>query len=375
MSASDLLFAATLGSLGLLLVPLYYAGVAALAGLLTAPRPRPEGELEHGLSALICFVDEGEALAGTVQAFLEARGDHPREVWLSGDAPSPETEALARELAREDPRVHLTVSSRRIGKSACQARVIRRVGYPVTLFLDARTRVAPETPVLLALPLSDPEVAFTTGRLLYESDQGVEEKYWTLEHWIRRHEDANGGPLGASGGLFACRTRDYVPCPAEAMLDLVQPCLLERLTGGVGRYVEEAVGSEPSRCDVASWRRARIRIQARALGSTPMLRGWLAGAGSGVAGRYLAHKLLRWYAGPSLLLTLGLLTLAPPPLPSLALAGCLLLLASLLGATLPPGRERLPALAVPGYAVLVQAVGWFRAGTGNIPRNWSPWSG
>jgi cellulose synthase/poly-beta-1,6-N-acetylglucosamine synthase-like glycosyltransferase len=365
-------FALALGALALLLVPIYYTLVAALVGALLPARPPPAGDLHEGVTAIICFVDEGNRLQETVHAFLGATGSFPREVLLSGDSPDSKTLELAKSLAYQDSRVRVLSSLRPRGKSSCQARALRQANFPFLLFLDARTRVSPEAPRQLALPLQDPGVAFTTGRLLYEGSQGPEESYWKLEHWIRRYQDHQGGPLGASGGLFACRRREFIACPPDAMLDLVLPCLLERTTGGRGRYVESALGLEPCRTDLAGWRRARIRIQARALGSSTMLRGWLAGCGWNQAGRFLAHKLLRWYATPSLLLLLLASSQGPSALALWSRGATLLLLPSLALATCLPDLKRLPALALPGYAIFVQAVGLGRALTGNIPRNWAP---
>lgn len=372
MSLEPLFVALSLAPVATLLIPAYYALIAGVAGAATAPRPIPRGRLTEGLSAIVCFVSEGTRLEVTVRAYLAAAGDFPRELLLVGDAPSPETLELAARLATEDPRVRLVGSGRRRGKAVCQAEGVAAARYPRLLFLDARTRIERHAPERLALPLDEAGVCYTTGRLLYEGDEGAEQGYWHLEHWIRRHEDANGGPLGASGGLLACRRADYVACPAEAMLDLVIPCVMERLTGGRGRYVESAVAYEPAREGLAAWRRARVRIQARATGSTGMLRGWLAGAGWGRAGTYLAHKLLRWTMAPSLVLVLGLWHLGPPPAARLAGWGAALLFLSLLVATCSPGGGRLSVLAAPGYAFSTQLRGWLRALRGDIPRYWAP---
>ncbi len=361
-------------ALVLVLLPLAYPGLVRLLGWIS-PRPRPgPGAPPSGISAVVCHVGETEALRNAGRAFLDSQAEEvPLELVLVADGATPDSLGVARELAG-DPRVRLLGGPGRLGKAERQLQGVRAAAHPIVLLLDANTCVRPGTPLRLATPLGDPGVAYTTGRLRYlGSGQGAEDTYWELEHRIRMWEDRWRGVLGASGGLLACRKRDYAPSPPEAMLDLVIPCLLERLTGGRGLYVPEAEAIEPGRPNVAAWARARTRIQSRALSSSGLLRGWLAGAGADRAFQYLGHKFLRWHLATSMgVLAIALVVASPGfGLFLLGISG-LALAASAAAALAAGGRPSLPVPALPGYAFLAQASGLVRALRGRAPRAWTP---
>lgn len=363
-------FGLLLAALAALLAPVYYALVAGLAGYLTPAATIAEADPEDGLTAVICFTTEAERLPETVRAFQEAEGDFPRQVVLVGDDPDDETAQVARELAALHPDVELTILDPGRGKAPAQAEGVRRARYPTVLLLDAGTIVAPEAPRRLCGALAEPGICYAAGRIVYQGEGGAEGRYWQLEHWIKRYEDHVEGPLGGAGGLMALRRDDYQEVPAWSMLDLVLPCLLERLTGERGRYVEAAVGHEPARPTAADWLRARLRIQARCVASATLLRGWLSGVPWGRSFRFLVHKLLRWYAGVSLLLLILLLVLGNPHLRTLGhgLAGLLLL--SALVAARRMQRPGVGLLATPGYVTGAQVAGWWRAIRGRAPARW-----
>ncbi len=360
-----------LAALTLLLIPVYYALASALAGWLT-PIQEPDRTTEpSGVTALIPFVHEANLLENTVRAFLDSEGSFAKQVWLLGDNPSEEAEEVAHSLA-QDPRVQLKVWRRAWGKASVQAWGAKAALHPILLCLDAGTRVAPDAALRLTAPLQDPAVAYTTGKLVYEQEASLETSYWSLEQYIKRYQSQAGGLFGAAGGLFACRKSQYIACPTWCMLDLVLPCLLERIHGGVGRYVETAVGKEPGRTDSPAWLRARIRIQARSIASLVLLRGWLSGVSFSRALGFLCYKFLRWHGALSLVLVLLLLASGPTPLRFLAhgLTGFLVfsaLLAAHYGTQGPLGL-----LATPGYAVGVQLAGWSKALSGRSPSSWKP---
>lgn len=367
--------ALTLAFVALALAPVAFALVGAALAPLRPPAPR--GPAPEGLSAVVCFHDEAEDLAETVDAFLTAGTPFPVEVLLCGDGASPAAQRVATRLAAR-PEVRRLPSARRAGKAQAQARGVAAARYPVVLLLDADTRVDPGTPEALACAVASPGVAFAAGRLRYQGhDQGAEDRYWDLEHLLRLRASAGRGLLGAPGGLLCCRRDAYVPCPPEAMLDLVVPLLLERTQaeGGVvprGIYCPEAGGWEPARPSWGRWRQARVRIQARALASTGLLRGWLVGAGPARSLQFLGHKLLRWWAGPSALMACALgSTLSGWP-GTLARAAGLALVLSCGALVLSWRRVRLPWAAAPGYVLYVQVAGLALALAGRAPRTWSP---
>lgn len=363
-------FGLLLALLALLLAPVYYALVAGAVGAFTPPASTPEEDPECGVSAVLCFTSEGSRLPRTVQAFLEAEGDFPRQVVLVGDAPDDEAAQVARELAALHEEVDLLLLDPGKGKAPAQAEGVRHARYPLLLLLDAGTLVDPAAPLRLFGALAEPGICYAAGRIVYEGEDGAEGGYWQLEHWIRRYEDRVEGPLGGAGGLMALRRADYLEVPAWCILDLVLPCLLERLTGQRGRYVEAAVGLEAARTTAAAWLRARLRIQARCVASATLLRGWLSGVPWGRSFRFLVHKLLRWYAGVSLMLLVLLLVLGPASMQRLGHGLVGLLLLSALVAARRMDRPGVGLLATPGYVVGAQVVGWWRAIRGRAPARW-----
>jgi hypothetical protein len=363
-------FGILLALLAVLLAPIYYALVAGVAGALMRPARVEESDPEEGMTAVVCFTQEGERLPRVVRAFLEAEGEFPRQVVLVGDAPDDEAGQVARELAALHDEVELLLLEDGRGKAPAQALGVARARYPILLLLDAGTILDPSALRRLYGALAAPGICYAAGRILYEADDGAEGHYWHLEHWIKRYEDAVEGPLGGAGGLMALRRDDYVEVPAWSMLDLVLPCLLERLTGGRGRYVEGALGREAARASAAAWLRARLRIQSRCVASATLLRGWLSGVPWGRSFRFLVHKLLRWYAGVSLVLLALLLVTGNADLRALGhvLVGSLLL--SCLVAAHRRNEPGVGLLATPGYVVSAQLIGWWRGIRGRAPSRW-----
>jgi poly-beta-1,6-N-acetyl-D-glucosamine synthase len=94
----------------------------------------------------------------------------------------------------------------------------------VVVFTDARQAIAPEALKSLVANFADPTVGCVSGELMLRENQGAGSAqgvglYWRIEKNIRHWEGLSGSTVGATGALYAVRTKLLRPLPGDLILD------------------------------------------------------------------------------------------------------------------------------------------------------------
>ncbi len=203
-----------------------YVGYPLLIGALARLRPRvgcqePNvGEDWPEVSVIVPAHNEARHVQRKIESLRAAH--YPQEklrILFVSDGSTDGTVELLQ--ARGD--VELIVSEVRRGKPSAINQAMARVQTPIVVFTDARQTIAPDAIAQLVACLRDPTVGVASGELVIRDARSGEARsaglYWAYERWIRKAESAVHSTAGATGALYAMRTRDFVALPADTVLD------------------------------------------------------------------------------------------------------------------------------------------------------------
>jgi hypothetical protein len=286
----------------------YPASLALLRRLRPAPRPA-SGAAPRSFSLLVCAHNEERVIADKI-ANLEALLAHApgdAEVLVYVDGSSDATAAVLE--ARADPRFTLVVSPRRTGKTAGLNRLAALARGDILVLSDANVTVAPDALERLCAHFADPEVGLVVGHLRYvNAKESVTAhngtRYWRLEETLRQLESDTGSAIGADGSLYALRRTLWPTVPDDLIDDFYVPMTirfagLRVCRGGDVHAFEHSAG-----CGRDEFRR-KVRIACQAFNVHRALWPQIRALGLLDRYKYLSHKLLKWLAGPHLLLATG----------------------------------------------------------------------
>lgn len=147
--------------------------------------------------------------------------DYPQdkiEILVYSDGSTDATEQLVAELAQADPRVKLLTSRKRLGKPSALNALHEVVTGEVLLMTDVRQAIVPGALRHLLDALGDPTTGCVSGNLVLTGATGAS-AYWRYEKFIRSAEARLGSMVGVSGSLYALRSKDFQPLPADLLLD------------------------------------------------------------------------------------------------------------------------------------------------------------
>lgn len=335
--------------------PLLLLAVRALCGTRIVGRhdERPT------ITLIVSAYNEAAVIAAKLanSVALDYPADRLRIVVVS-DASTDQTDAIVR--AAGDSRISLLRMPTRGGKTSGLNAAVAASQSEIIVFSDANAMYDREALTALVRNFGDPRVGAVIGESGYtHSDAGAdahESLYWRYEGLIKRLESALGSVVGGDGAIYAIRRRLYVPMPAAALSDFVNP--LQIVRAGYRCVYEPAARSvESGAGDFGREFRRKVRIVNRGWRALRLVGGLLNPVRFGFFSlELLSHKVLRWLV-PLFLLALlaaNLLLLGRGAFYAVALAAQLLLyILALLGYALQ-GRRQLPRiLALPFYFVMV----------------------
>jgi cellulose synthase/poly-beta-1,6-N-acetylglucosamine synthase-like glycosyltransferase len=212
--------------LGLAATHLIYTFVAypLIVSLLTVRRLRP-GRKAGGsrtpqlVSIVIAAREPGKAIAEKVGQLLRTV-TLECEVIVALDGP--DAEAVAALAGLSDDRVKLRVLERSQGKAVALNGGAALARGEVLVFTDVRQRVAPGAVECLVAELAAPDVGIVSGSLVIPSTDGHDglyQRYWRFERWLRMREAAWDSAVGVSGALYALNRELWSPLPPGLLLD------------------------------------------------------------------------------------------------------------------------------------------------------------
>lgn len=316
-------------------------------------------------------------LARALDALLVARYPGPRQIVVTSDGSTDETEAIvARYRARG---VELLTLPVRVGKSEAENRTLDAIRGEIVINTDASVWIHPEALTALVQAFDDPVVGVassvdvsvdtTTGRAVGEGT------YVGYEMWLRGLETRAGGIVGASGSLYAIRASLHRRVVPPHLSRDFSSALHARAAGYRSVSVPTAICFVPKGRPRADEYRRKVRTMARGLATLAADRRLLDPRRyGGFAWRLFSHKLLRWLT-PVLIAATALALLLPGSAPR----GVRLLVAA--GSALAtlgwwwPGAHLPRLLALPGYAAAAVVAGvhaWWVALAGGAAAVWEP---
>jgi len=184
-------------------------------------RHHPEIDTEWQPVVTVCIaVYNGEAYLEDKLASVLAM-DYPAdklEVIVCSDCSSDSTDDIARAHAAKDPRIQFMRNEQRVGKPTALNRMRDAAKGEVLLMTDVRQRLSENAARDLVARLAPADVGCVSGALQLEGDTGAG-LYWRYELAIRRNEARFRGLVGVTGALYAVRTADVAPLPADTVLD------------------------------------------------------------------------------------------------------------------------------------------------------------
>jgi cellulose synthase/poly-beta-1,6-N-acetylglucosamine synthase-like glycosyltransferase len=221
----------------------YPLALAALARLRPL-RTREDPAWRPTVTACVPAHDAARFLDAKIASLLAQ--DYPGdrlEVIVYSDGSTDGTPEVVLAWAARDPRVRLVRGDLRLGKPAGLNRLFVEATGEVLLLTDARQPLVPGALTALVARLFDPAVGCVTGRLVLAGAAGSG-AYWRYETWIRRHEGAFRGVVGATGSITALRRRDFTPLPPDLILDDVWIPMRLALAGRRILFAEDAVATD-----------------------------------------------------------------------------------------------------------------------------------
>jgi cellulose synthase/poly-beta-1,6-N-acetylglucosamine synthase-like glycosyltransferase len=299
-------------AIGWLLLVYVYIGYPLLVTALARLRPRGVVLADYPrVTFVFCAHNEEVFLPEKIANCCSL--DYPAnqlEFCVGSDGSTDGTNALLQAWAC-DPRVRLTLSPQRIGKTNLLNRIVPTATGEILIFSDASTLFAADAVRRHVAHYTDPSVGCVGGDLEFVNTanspvSGAHGTYWRYESHLRRCESDLGILNCVAGANYSMRRtlwRDVAPHFAD---DCNSPLnVIEQ--GYRVVYDPEATAREVAAESSEGLVRRRVRMVTRDLEATLSRSALLNPLRfPGVAWSLWSHKLLRWLGAPLLVLLLVL---------------------------------------------------------------------
>jgi len=273
-------------------------------------RPRPYGGYCPSISVLIAAYNEEGAIRRKLEQTLAL--EYPvgkLEILVVSDGSCDRTDEIVTSFS--DPRVRLLRVEGRRGKTIAQNQGVGYCNGEVVVFSDATAIYHPKVLLYLAAHYHDPKVGAVSGRYKYFDPEDTSPTglgsvaFWNYENMIKLLQSRIATLTGCSGCIYSVRRSNYVPLPAEACSDLVEPLSIVR-NGYRVAFEDRALAYEETTKDSGQEFRMRVRVGTRGMRgvlSVPeLLRPW---RHPWTAFQLFSHKILRWMVPLFLLVLLA----------------------------------------------------------------------
>jgi cellulose synthase/poly-beta-1,6-N-acetylglucosamine synthase-like glycosyltransferase len=332
------------------------------------------------VTMVVAAHNEEEVIEAKIRNFLAI--DYPPDrlfLWIGSDGSTDGTNEILSRLA-DGTRIRY-ITTERLGKPQVINEVMRRVNSEATVYSDANTMYHPYSIRKMVRHFADASIGGVCGHLMMIPVEGSiagesEIRYWSMENKLKNWEGRFQSTLGATGGIYAIRTRLFVDHPDTlAADDLLLPM---RIVAQGYRCVfePEALAEEGSALDVRTEFQRKIRVANTSMRVVPFLRPVFHRFPPRVRWMFRFHKYLRWVS-PVFLALLFLSAAALWAIP-LVFYGVILPLACLLvfvalGWVAERQSKGIGALAMPYYFFATNAaifLAYFKVFSSNSRGTW-----
>ena len=268
----------------------------------SAPEELPE------VAILLAAYNEASVIEEKIRSTF--RTTYPRQkisLYIGSDNSTDATNAIVESLKAEFPEIHFYPFASRTGKIGIINKLAQKALAPVLIFTDANVFFDEHTIFQLVKHFKNPGIGLVGGNILNEAvkSEGIsvqEKAYLQRENLIKYQEGVLWGTMiGAFGGCFAMRRRNFVPTPANFIVDdfYLSMKVLEQGQKAINEL--EAVSYEDVSNQLSEEFRRKVRISTGNFQNLHTFRHLLWPPFTGLAFSFLSHKVIRWYT-PFLLL-------------------------------------------------------------------------
>lgn len=290
----------------LALVLYTYAGYPVILYVIGRIRARRETPVVPATTPSVCLIisafNEENVIRQKIENSLALEHAGPLTIVVASDGSNDRTVSIAREY--EDHGVVIHDSPLRKGKNATLNDVVRGISEDLIVFTDANSLLSRDAIVRLVARFNDATVGCVVGELKYSDDTTSvgegENLYWRYESRIKLWESQLGSVLVANGSIFAIRRPLFRDCFPDLANDFQTP--FDVANQGYGTvYEPRAVAFERT---AELWEEEfgrKVRIVLQGLTGFARMRSRMHGVR---LWQFVSHKLIRWWVGASLLVTL-----------------------------------------------------------------------
>lgn len=197
-----------------------YAGYPLIIGLLPARAPQPGVDAGPQLVSVVIAARAGEpGITRKVRDLLRTIC-LPCEIIVVLDGPDAHVSAELSGYGEQ--RLKIAIVEGRLGKAASLNRGAALSSGAVLVFTDVRQEVAVGAVERLVEALASPDVGAVSGSLaitIAAGSEGLYERYWRFERWLRMREAAWDSTVGVTGALYALKRELWRPLPQGLLLD------------------------------------------------------------------------------------------------------------------------------------------------------------
>ncbi len=256
--------------------------------------------------------NEERVLGDKIKTLLESAYPAEKlEILVGSDASTDRTNALLKELAAENPSIHLFLFEERQGKPGIINRLARKARGEILVISDANVMLESNTLYELVRHFKDDRIGLVDSRLVSTGIKrgGIsrQEKYYTSRE-VRIKNDESvlwGSMMGPFGGCYAVRKSLFQPVPDHFLVDdfFINMTVLQQgasCISNIRAKVSEDVSNNPRE----EFKRKK-RISAGNFQNLVRFRSLLLKGGPGVGFCFFSHKVIRWIVPFLVLITLS----------------------------------------------------------------------
>lgn len=256
----------------------------------------------QSVSIIITAHNEEKSIRKTIELCLSSDYSKDKfEIVVASDQSTDKTVEIASQYIEKGVRV--VESKKRLGKANAQNEAIETIDSDIIAFCDANSQWENNTLKQLVSSLSNDEVAYVTGQLIYtnkdnnkvSSSEGI---YWKYELYLRKLESSIHSVTAGNGAVYAVKRSSIMSINPLYNHDLVLPPLIVS-QGYRAVYNEKAIAYERT----GETAKDELNRKIRMLGRTwhyiinnkwifnPLKMGWI------YSMFMISHRLLRYSSG------------------------------------------------------------------------------
>ncbi|HSI89951.1 MAG TPA: glycosyltransferase, partial [Adhaeribacter sp.] len=178
------------------------------------------------VAVLLAAYNEASVIEEKIRSTF--RSNYPREkisLFIGSDNSTDATDRIVEGLKAEFPEIRFFPFAARTGKIGIINTLAREALKPVLIFTDANVFFDKNTIYQLVKHFKNPKIGLVGGNILNEQvkQEGIsvqEKAYLQRENLIKYQEGVLwGSMMGAFGGCFALRRRNFLPTPENFIVD------------------------------------------------------------------------------------------------------------------------------------------------------------